>query len=166
MNIIPNGNVYRVAFPASVHAPNSLKYSCCLQPESLCTLLHSTSKALQDSERKTLRHPMHLWREHSVLWFIARTQQKQNTNQNENDRNQEPCSRKKKFTAIKSRADSYTHTGCSYSTPQPEDDTNRRAPRTIFIYPPHSVAINSLMSAWRVRLAACAKIIAILAFDR
>ena len=82
MNIIPNGNVYRVAFPASVHAPNSLKYSCCLQPESLCTLLHSTSKALQDSERKTLRHPMHLWGEHSVLWFIARTQQKQNTNQN------------------------------------------------------------------------------------
>ena len=72
----------------------------------------------------------------------------------------------KKKNAIKSRADSYTHTGCSYSTPQPEDDTNRRAPRTIFIYPPHSVAINSLMSAWRVRLAACAKIIAILAFDR
>ena len=89
MNIIPNGNVYRVAFPASVHAPNSLKYSCCLQLESLCTLLHSTSKALQDSERKTLRHPMHLWGEH----IIARTQQKQNTNQNENDRNQEPCSR-------------------------------------------------------------------------
>ena len=70
MNIISNGNVYRVAFPASVHAPNSLKYSCCLQPESLCTLLHSTSKALQDSERKTLRHPMHLWGEHVVVVVV------------------------------------------------------------------------------------------------
>ena len=101
---------YRVAFPASVHAPNSLKYSCCLQPESLCTLLHSTSKALQDSERKTLRHPMHLWGEHSVLWFIARTQQKkQNTNQNENDRNQEPCSRKKIYRNQKPCRQLYTH---------------------------------------------------------
>ena len=72
-----------------------------LPSESLCTLLHSTSKALQDSERKTLRHPMHLWGEHSVLWFIARTQQKQNTNQNENDRNQEPCNRKKKLPQSK-----------------------------------------------------------------
>ena len=135
MNIIPNGNVYRVAFPASVHAPNSLKYSCCLQPESLCTLLHSTSKALQDSERKTLRHPMHLWGEHSVLWFIARTQQKQNTNQNENDRNQEPCSRKKKLPQSKA-VQTVIHTPAAATVRHNQKSYEQESAKNNFYLPP------------------------------